>query len=179
MIDLRQSVVGTVMVDELYQVMSRTNDVYNVLILALPDVNEGAGPVATELPLVIYILLVNRLEMFPRLAIDSPLVSSRTTRIGGVAGEAWSDHASQRESQFHDSVKFHRRKMGYGSLGSPSTASEIVFNPHLLDEFMQGLKVCGRGYWWVWSICGCGLKFGLIWTFFRCIIIMYNGCIVI
>ena len=136
MIDLRPGVIGTITTPELSQVIRETKDLYNVMVLAVPDVDGGEEPVAMELPLKIYMLLVNRIDMYPRLTIDSPFISS-TRRIPD--GSTISHKEDQ--SQLHDSVKFHRRKLGYGSLGSPSSVADMVFNPHLLKELMSGLKV--------------------------------------
>ena len=146
-IDLRTAVIGLTTTPELSQVIKETKDLYNVMVLALPEVNKGEEPVSTEIPLIIYMLLVNKLELYPRLTADSPLISSyrRLSAMGndgggvGGGGVGGSDH--ERQSRFHDSVRLHRRKLGYGSLGSPSSASEMVFNPHILRELMSGLKV--------------------------------------
>ncbi len=142
MIDLRPGVIGTVTTPELSQVLRETKDVYNVIVIALPDINGGEEPVAMELPLKIYMLLVNRVDIYPRLTIDSPVVSSSNRKLAGIS------LPEDRQSQLHDSVKFHRRKLGYGSLGSPSSVADMVFNPHLLKELMNGLEVL----LWVWLL---------------------------
>ena len=45
------------------------------------------------------------------------------------------------QSQLHVSVRNHRRKLGYGSLNSPSSVSEVVINPSVMAEEMDGVKV--------------------------------------
>ena len=45
------------------------------------------------------------------------------------------------QSQLHVSVRNHRRKLGYGSLNSPSSVSEVVINPSVTAEEMEEVKV--------------------------------------
>lgn len=153
MIDLRSSITGGITAPELSCVLKETKDMYNVIVLAMPDVNEGAGPVATELPLMIYMLLVNKLEMYPRLTSNSPLISHTSRKapivmtsegeiISAVGrGDSSTSLGLEKLSELQDSVMYHRRKLGYGSLASPSSTSEMVFNPHVLNELMFRLKV--------------------------------------
>ena len=138
MIDLRPSVIGPTTSPELSHILRETHDTYNVIVLAIPDVNDGKLPEPTSLPLVIHMLLVNKLELYPRLTVDSPLVSSGHKP---VRAEPQDSGLREKESRLQGSVRLHRRKLGYGSLGSPSSASQVVFNSAFLEELMAELKV--------------------------------------
>ena len=51
------------------------------------------------------------------------------------------DSETMSQSQLHVSVRNHQRKLEYGSLNSPSSVSEVVINPSVMAEEMDGVKV--------------------------------------
>lgn len=87
-----------------------------------------------HLKLSFFLLLVNKSDFFPRLTCDSPHLSAThhsltpTTTLGPL-------EQKRGESELNFNVRKHRRKLGFGSLTSPSGPSQVgksnrfVFRP--------------------------------------------------
>ena len=139
MIDLSPSVMGLTTTPELCRILHETREDYDVILLAIP-VLDGGGPPTNILPLKLYMLLKNKLEIYPRLTVNSPLTST-VRKMASRHSEEEESMEVEEQSQLHLSVRNHRRKLGYGSLSTPSAASQVVLNTTIMDEQMEGLKV--------------------------------------
>ena len=139
MIDLAPSIIGPMTTPELSRILHDTRELYHVIILALPIVPAEDDHTHQFFSFTIYMLLVNKNEVFPRLTVNTPFLSRHLGMSRSDEGRLESETMSQ--SQLHVSVRNHRRKLGYGSLNSPSSVSEVVINPSVMAEEMDGVKV--------------------------------------
>ena len=141
--DLSPATVGLTTTPELSQILQVTCEDYHIIILVLLDDTVLS---TSSLSLRLYLLLVNKTECFPRLTIDAPAVSpSKGSSTHSATSAMFMDPAEVQsgghESLLHHSVRNTRRKMGYGSLNSPSSGSQVVINPNVISEQMTGLQV--------------------------------------
>lgn len=149
MIDLSQ--IGNITTPEISRVIDETRDQYHVVVLGVPFIaSKSQSPLDSNhklLSLNIYMLLVDKVEMYPRLTVISPIGTRKETseissnRIDEVVVSVVSSSEDEKESKLRESVRDHRRRLGYGSLNTPSAGSEIVINEGLIMEQMNGLKV--------------------------------------
>ena len=139
MIDLAPSIIGPMTTPELSRISHDTRELYHVIILAIPIVPKEDDHIHQYFSFTIYMLLVNKNEVFPRLTVNTPFLSRHLGMSRSDEGRLESETMSQ--SQLHVSVRNHRRKLGYGSLNSPSSVSEVVINPSVMAEEMDGVKV--------------------------------------
>ena len=142
--DLSLETVGLTTTPELSQLLQVTCEDYHIIVLVLLD--NGVPSTTFSLSLQLFLLLVNKTERFPRLTIDAPAVShSKGAGTRSIASFMFTDseevQGGSRESLLHHSVRSSRRKLGYGSLNSPSSGSQVVINPNLISEQMAGLQV--------------------------------------
>ena len=151
MIDL--SSIGNVTTPEISRLIYDTRDQYHVIILAVLANGQSDSSSAHNkkaLSLSVYMILVNKVDVFPRFTLPSSLISrnsatkiaSPVTSLGNGGGKM--ETLVERESTLNASVRDHRRKLGYGSLNTPSAGSEVVINVEIIEEEMNGLKVRGR-----------------------------------
>ena len=98
---------------------------------------EGVHDKAHILKLVCYLLLVNKFDQFPRLTCDSQPTSHPLPTSSSSPN---SIDADNEESALGLKVREHRRRMGFGSLSSPSAASQVVLNTSLIDEQMRNVQ---------------------------------------
>ena len=127
MINLSPSMVGPTTTPEISRILADIQDFYFALVVIVPVTLE-----AYNLQLHVYVILVNKTDVFPRLTVNlsPPKVRSRAN-----------DDSSEVQSQLHSSVCTHRRKLGYGSLSSPSAASQLVINSLIIREHVSALQV--------------------------------------
>lgn len=141
--DLSPSTVGLTTTPELSRILHDTCEDYHIIILVLLD--DMVLP-ASSLSLRLFLLLVNKMEQFPRLTINSPAVShpkgsTMRSAITCVSPDLDEVQDGRQESLLHHNVRSSRRKLGYGSLSSPSSVSQVVINPTVIAEQMAGLQV--------------------------------------
>lgn len=109
---------------------------YVTHIIVLPSENSDQ-----TLKLNYYLLLVHTSDQFPRLTRDSPDLRPTCHALPtGLLGADPDFEESNKESELNIKVREHRRKMGFGSLTTPSLASQIVLNQFLIEEHMRGVK---------------------------------------
>ena len=138
--DLSPESLGLTTTPELSQILQVTCEDYHIIILVLLDDNIFS---TSSLSLRLFLLLVNKTEQFPRLTVDAPVVS-RSKGSGTRSALSMDPDEVQgggQESILHHSVRHSRRKLGYGSLNSPSSGSQVVINPSVISEQMTGLQV--------------------------------------
>ena len=93
------------------------------------------------LKLTYFLLLVHKSDKFPRLTRDSPDHSPACHALPPSLLDRDSDNeGTNQESELNIQVREHRRKMGFGSLSTPTLASQIVLNKLLIEEHMRGVK---------------------------------------
>ena len=150
MIDL--SNVGNVTTPEISRLIYDTREQYHVIVLAVLSNSQSDSSSAhskKSLSLSVYLILVNKVEVYPRLTVFSPLInrnkvtSPPSFNLGssGNKMETLLEAEKERESNLNASVRDHRRKLGYGSLNTPTAVSEVVINQEIIEEEMSGLKV--------------------------------------
>ena len=141
--DLSPATVGLTTTPELSQILQVTCEDYHIIILVLLDNNVLSS---SSLSLWLFLLLVNKTERFPRLTIDASAVShskgsSTHSTLSPMSIDPVEVQGGSKESLLHHSVRNSRRKLGYGSLSSPSSGSQVVINPNVISEQMTGLQV--------------------------------------
>lgn len=140
---IKMSSLGNIISPELSRIQQDTCDQYNVIILAIPK-PQTSDHTQPRITLTIYLILVNKFETYPRLTVHSPdTVSSHVNRS--------IEDDDDRQSQLNLSVRNHRRKLGYGSLNTPSS-SEVVINNFIIHEELKAAKV-NLMYSWLISFC--------------------------
>ena len=128
------SMIGNITSPELSRVLHDTSDQYHVIILAIPK-PQTSDYMHSMITLTMYMILVNKVDMYPRLTV----YCTPTIRVASIPTD---DTHDERQSQFHLSVRNHRRKLGYGSLNTPTSGSGIVINDNVIQEEMRAVKVC-------------------------------------
>ena len=89
------------------------------------------------LELVFYLLLVNKEDIFPRLTCSGPHLRASCHPLPPNTPQS---EPGAEESDLHLKVMEHRRKMGFGSLATPSAASQIVLDRERVDQQMHGVQ---------------------------------------
>ncbi len=87
------------------------------------------------LELVFYLLLVNKEDFFPRLTCKSS-----EHRLSCHALPPNTPQVQPQESDLNLKVREYRRKMGFGSLSTPSEGSEIVLDQSKVDQHIRGVQ---------------------------------------
>ena len=125
MIDLAPSVIGPMTTPELSRILHDTRELYHVIILAIPIVPVEDDHTHQSFSFTLYMLLVNKNEVFPHLTVNTPFLSHHLGMSRSDKGRPENETMSQ--SQLHVSVRNHRRKLGYGSGGAaPVTTIGVV-----------------------------------------------------
>ena len=75
MIDLAPSVIGPMTTPELSHILHDTRELYHVITLAIPIVPAEDDHTHQSFSFTIYMLLVNKNEVFPRLTVNTPFLS--------------------------------------------------------------------------------------------------------
>ena len=127
MINLCPSTIGPTTTPEISRILTDTQDFYDSLVVIVPILLESRN-----LQLQIYMTLVNRTDKFPRLTVN---LSPHQLQL------VENDDSMEMQSQLHCSVRTHRRKLGYGSLSSPSAASQLVINSLVIRDHVSALQV--------------------------------------
>jgi hypothetical protein len=128
---INMATLGNITTPELSRILHDTANQYNIIILAVPNSDHSNSTIS----LSIYMILVNKHDKFPRLTVYSPLVGG-----GATTPTEDLDLVNEKQSELHLSVQSHRRKLGYGSLNTPTGGSSVVINESIINEEMKGLK---------------------------------------
>ena len=127
---------------ELSQLLSDAQDCYHISILALPELDARRKVLTLHLNL----FLVNKNEIFPCLTLQSPSIVAWPLEPGihVLPGRKELEQGEEEEeeggSMLNRNIRSHRRKLGYGSLSSPSSGS-LVISPIVIGMRMEGLQV--------------------------------------
>ena len=130
LINVSPKSLGPTTTPQLSKLLQDTQENYSIRIITLykPRLLKDK-----YLKLVFYLLLVNKYDQYPRLTCDSPHLSS-SKHPEPLMAPLGSPIKEYDESDLNFSVRKRRRKLGFGSLATPSAASQVVINMSVIGK---------------------------------------------
>ena len=106
---------------------------------------ETSGEAGNILKLVFYLLMVHKEDTFPRLTCNSPQLRASChahpfTSVGGRSATPSDNEEGETESELNVKVRAHRRKLGFGSLSTGTSASRVVLDKSMISEQIRGVQ---------------------------------------